>query len=210
MISIMRLSLLIFITILSVNTAMAQKDSTITKSDTTKNTKTFSISESVTINASVDDVWKITAIGFADVGKWATAVNHSTAVGAGQGENGAVCTGRICDVNIDRFDNSTESFIYYDSTQYKFKYQIKEGLPSMIHVAFNEWTHEKTDSGTKVTMQITMSVKGFKGKLLSGLMKKKMLKDVKIILEELKYYTETGKIHPRKIKALAKYNAKKN
>ncbi|MBI2281200.1 MAG: SRPBCC family protein, partial [Bacteroidetes bacterium] len=61
----------------------------------------------------------------------------------------------------------------------------------------------------KLEMQMEIKIGGMMGAMMKGMMKKKMSNLSAEVTEEFKYYVETGKPHPRKIKAAEKYAKKK-
>ncbi|HAA12897.1 MAG TPA: hypothetical protein DCE41_14870 [Cytophagales bacterium] len=87
------------------------------------------------IHLSVDQLWKITALDFANIGAWSAGVN--TSAGQGEGLNGSVCTERVCVPSYKGFKPTTERFTLYDPEQYTFTYQIVQGLPKAVAQATN-------------------------------------------------------------------------
>lgn len=170
---------------------MAQKKNVITKE------------QSIYIDVPIEQLWKITALDFANIGAWSAGVNSSE--GQGAGINGSKVTERVCQPSYKGFKATTERFIKYNPNDYSFTYQIPNGLPKMVTYAENVWKHKKKGNGTELTMAVNMELKGFMGWLLKGVMEKQMGKILVENLEELKIYAETGKLHPRKIAANEKY-----
>ena len=162
---------------------------------------TVNLKESILIETSVEELWNITALQFDKIGLWSAGVTDSE--GHGTGFNGSVCTERQCTPAYKGFKQTTERIIDYQPDNKQFTYQITEGLPKMVANATNTWTHIKEGSGTKITMEINMKLKGLMGRIMKGPLKKRMSKILKQNLEELKVYAETGEVHERKQKLLA-------
>ena len=159
--------------------------------------------QSIYINVPIEKLWSITALDFANIGKWSAGVNASE--GKGSGVNGSVCTERFCQPSYKGIKATTERFIEYRPEAYAFTYQVARGLPKMVTYAQNAWKHQVEGSGTKLTMNVSMELRGFIGWLMKGFMRKNMSKILLENLEELKCYAETGKLHPRKLASVEKY-----
>ena len=166
----------------------------------------FSIKESIHINAPIEDVWKVTALDFGGIYKWQSGVNHSTAEGTGP--NAAPCQERVCSVNVKGFSKTHEQFVSYEPKQHRFAYKVVQGMPSFVKSAVNEWTHVREGKGTRLTMEAQMNVPGLMGFIMGPLMRRQMKKLLGEALEELKFYLEEGKPHPRKLAAMQAYAKK--
>jgi hypothetical protein len=162
-----------------------------------------SVSKSIYIDIPVEELWKITALDFGNIAKWSAGVVESKA--NGESTHGAVCNERVCHPSYKGFKATTERFIDYNPTDYHFTYQIVQGLPNVVKYAENKWIHHSKGSGTELTMQVSMELKGIMGTLMQGVMKKNMGKILYQNLEELKVYAETGEQHERKKAVQDKY-----
>lgn len=167
-----------------------------------QNKKSITTEQTIYIDLPIEQLWEITALDFANIGKWSAGVNSSE--GQGTGVNGSEVTARVCQPSYKGFSTTTEEFIKYNPNDYSFTYQI-DGLPKMVAYAENVWTHTKKGDGTELTMSVNMELQGFMGWLMKGALKKNMAKILNENMEELKIYAETGKLHPRKIAANEKY-----
>ena len=156
------------------------------------------VEESIFINLAKEKLWDITALQFDKIGAWSAGVLDSK--GYGTGLNGAICKERRCVPSYKGFNETIERIIDYQPGHYHFTYQIVAGLPKMVTNATNQWIHTDEASGTRITMKISMKLSGLMGKLMKGLLKKKMGKILRQNLEELKVYAETGEMHQRKKK----------
>ncbi|NET31218.1 MAG: SRPBCC family protein [Cyanothece sp. SIO1E1] len=164
--------------------------------------KLMEVQQSIHIEISPEELWKITAEDFIAVDKWISGVN--LAEGTGQGLGAA----RTCTPSYKGFSKTTEKIIDFQPNS-SFTYEIIEGMPKMIVFATNTWKHELQGEGTLLTMQVNMQVKGFMGTLMKGFMKKRMRRVLKDALEELKLYAEKGELHERKMTAMRKFASKK-
>lgn len=161
--------------------------------------KTIQIEKSAVIAVPIEKLWDITAKEFHNVDAWISGVNNSEGFGSGIGAE------RSCLPSYKGFSQTTEKIVAYNPEQYNFTYKIVKGLPGFVKSAQNEWIHQSTADGTKITMKVTMKVAGIMGMLMGGIMKKKMASILDDALEELKTYAETGQVHPRKKTATEKY-----
>lgn len=165
------------------------------------------IKQSITIDAPINKAWQILGPEFADAYKWASSVNHSEAKN-NQSVNGSTCSERGC--NISGMGNIKEKILSYSDTGHMLSYQVTEGMPSMVKHMTNTWKLiDLGDGKTKLEMQMEMKTGGMMGVMMKGMMRKKMTKMSNEVVEEFKYYVETGKPHPRKIKAAKKFAGKK-
>lgn len=165
----------------------------------------MTIENVVIINAGIDKTWQVLGPEFAHAQRWASAVHHSE--GSGQGFNGASCSERGCNTTIGQLK---EKLIEYNPSQYTLAYEIPEGMPGMVSSALNHWQLRSIDAQqTQLIMTIVIEVKGLMGKIMQPLMRIQMSKLGAQIAEEFKYYVETGKPHPRKVKALQKQSSLK-
>jgi len=166
----------------------------------------FTIKDSIHINAPIEEVWKISALDFGGIYKWQSGVNLSTAEGVGP--NAAPCEERVCHVNVKGFGKTHEQFISYEPERFRFSYKVVQGMPSFVKSAVNEWTHVREGKGTRLTMEAHMEVPGLMGFIMGPLMRRQMSKLLGEALEELKFYIEKGKPHPRKEAAMKAYASK--
>lgn len=157
------------------------------------------ITQEIIVNTNIDKAWQVLGPEFADAYKWATSVKHSKANNA-ESVNGSTCSERGCDVS--GFGSIKEKILEYSETDHVLSYQVTEGMPGMVSYMTNYWKLSETPDGkTKLVMKMEMKTKGFLGSMMKGMMKKKMTKLSKEVIEEFKYYVEKGVPHPRKVKS---------
>lgn len=160
------------------------------------------IKQELIIDASIDMAWLVLGPQFADAYKWASSIKHSEARD-NKSINGSTCSERGC--NVKGIGDIKEKLLQYSEAEHSLSYQVYEGMPKMVKYAVNNWKLISTPDGkTKLEMQIEMKTGGMMGKMMKGTMKRKMTKLSKEVAEEFKYFVETERPHPRKIKATSK------
>lgn len=157
----------------------------------------LTIQESVTIKASINDVWAATAEDFGGVETWAASVSGVTLTPAPDGE--VLGTLRQC---VTPFGDTRESMLVFDEASRTFAYDVV-GLPAPMTRTVNTWTlREEAPGTTTVTLNLVAEleadadpqiVAGLRGQL-AGLLAQ--------IGEELAHWVEKGEPHPRKVSAL--------
>lgn len=165
------------------------------------------IRQSITIDAPIAQVWQILGPGFPEAYIWAASVNHSEAKDH-DSMNGSVCTQRGC--NISGMGNINEKILSYSNTDYLLSYQVVNGMPSMVKYMANTWKLIDLGNGkTSLEMQMEMETGGIMGMMMNGMMRKKMTRMSAEVVEEFKYYVETGLPHPRKVESAKKFKKEK-
>ena len=102
------------------------------------------VKRSIHIDASVEEVWRITALDFAGIYKWQAGVNASS--GQGSGPNGATCEERVCKVNVNSFSETRRSSFPMIRPTTVLPIPSR-GLPSFFKDPVNEWVHEVEGDG---------------------------------------------------------------
>jgi len=146
----------------------------------------------ITINASASQLWNILAKDYDKVGQWATAVEKSIPnPDVPEGE------GRVCTTT---FGNNKEVITHLDEQERSFTYAVDFAKPPFFLEGIeNTWTIEPNGNNQSIVrMSADVQIKTIVGKLAAPLIQRRMEKGFDGLLEELKYYAETGKIHPRK------------
>ena len=166
------------------------------------------MSKSVVVNVSANDLWQIMGPGFADAGKWSTAVDHS--VGHGEGKfYGATCDTRSCDLSAKGFSSVHERITEYNDNNRTLAFDVFEGMPGFVINANNRTVITELDHDrSKAELQITMQLKPFLGWLLGGMLKKNINNLIDSALDDLKVFAETGKPSAQKQARMKKLSAK--
>ena len=163
------------------------------------------IKKSITVNQSVNKVWEIMATDYTKVGEWTSAVTSSKPNDEVKPRlTGAPAGGRVC--TAPGFGDIKETITHYDEKQKHFRYAADiSSMPFFVRGITNTWSFRSLGPGkTEVNMKMELDLNAFPGTLMAPFMRMQMTKSADVVLEELKYYAETGKIHPRKLKALEK------
>ncbi|MEL7388770.1 MAG: SRPBCC family protein [Pseudomonadota bacterium] len=158
------------------------------------------INRRITINAPVSDVWDILGPNYADAGKWNSAVYVSGASQGTQKAASAPVPGRVCQTSLGPF---TESIEDYDEASRRIRYSATgDAMPGFVKNLAGHWALKPVNGNqTQVDMTLSADI-GFPFNLLMGpMMKMQFNGAVKSTLGDLKHYAETGKPHPRKLKA---------
>jgi hypothetical protein len=157
----------------------------------------------IVINTNIEAAWQVLGPQFPYAFKWASAVNHSE--GKGDSLNGSTCSERGCETVLGKLK---EKLLTYSAENYLLSYELAEGMPSMVNYATNTWRLISLDSNkTVLRISINFRFRGLAGILMQPMLKIQLSRLGKHLLEEFKYYVESGKPHSRKIKAMKKYEA---
>jgi hypothetical protein len=158
------------------------------------------IEKEIIIKNSIENTWKILGHEFAHPYRWASSVNHSE--GSGKAIETTQCDERACQTSMG---NIKEKLTHYSDSETHLSYLITEGMPFFVVKAGNDWRLIKIDANfTKLRIQMSIEMKGIIGFIMKPLMRFQMNKVAQVLVEEFAYYVETGKPHPRKIKAQKK------
>lgn len=163
----------------------------------------------MTINASAKKVWRILAHDFGNIGQWASAIPVSQPLPDLLAPAEAEVGGRICSPAVAGFADVQETFTYYDERSMSFAYQATEGRPWFLKHTENHWVVRELGPQTALVetrAEITMRL--FPGLFLAPLLQFQMGRVSVRSFEELKYYVEHNRPHPRKLKAQQKRGQK--
>ncbi|MBX2821803.1 MAG: SRPBCC family protein [Rhodothermaceae bacterium] len=165
----------------------------------------MTISKQITIDAPADEVWRVVAHDFHKADQWASSINRSTSVEAGPPPKSSPldAAGRACDTSIGGIK---EQIVHYDEAHKRFGYQAKgEKMPFFVKNLVNNWQVTEQNSGSaKVDMKLNVELMPVIGTVMGPMMKLQMGKLLGEAVEELKFFIENGKPHPRKVKAMQK------
>lgn len=147
------------------------------------------ISTGIDIDAPAAAVWEVIGPQFGDVGRWARAVQASTAVG----EVGEAGSGRRCDVSAPGFDAVTEELLTYDEQARSLSYLASAGMPRFVRSATNAWrVRPRPGGGSRFDMQAHLELTGTARLLTPGLAA--YLWGVgRLTARDLQVYVETGR-----------------
>ncbi|MEM6427600.1 MAG: SRPBCC family protein [Deinococcota bacterium] len=163
------------------------------------------INKSITINQSLARVWKIMATDYTKVGEWTTQIavskpNHEITTRL----DGAPAGGRVC--TAPGFGDVKETITHFDEQDHYFRYSADiSSMPFFVKGIANGWQFRALGPNTtQVDMKLELELNAFPGVLMAPMMRAQLAKTSNIILKELKYYAENGRIHPNKANALKK------
>jgi hypothetical protein len=160
------------------------------------------IKSHTTINASASDVWHVIAHQFDAIGQWASSIPTSYAAPDASPPAGADVGARVCATGVRGFKDVREQFISYDEEAMRFAYEATAGLPWIVRHAENHWQVVPLDqSRCQVVARAVVDLRIFPGLLLAPLLRMQMNRLGQRTFEELKYYVEHGRPHPRKVES---------
>lgn len=157
------------------------------------------ISRKVIVNAPVDAVWTILGPNYANAGDWASSVFVSSARPGAPKVAAAPVAGRVCQTSLGPF---TETIEAYDAHRRHVAYSATgDKMPSFVKSLVNSWTVHDEGGQSRVDIELNAKI-AFPFNLLMGpVMRFQFGKVLREATEELKHFAETGKPHPRKVKA---------
>jgi hypothetical protein len=160
--------------------------------------------QQIEIGAPARDVRHIVAHQFDQIGQWASSISVSESIAALPVPDGAPVGGRACYAPGFGGD-AQEKFTYYDEEAMRFGYQAIGKIPLGLKCAENNWAvHPVVPHKSVAEFRAEIDYDLFPGLFMAPLLKVMGGRMGGQLLEELKYYVEEGKPHPRKVKALQK------
>lgn len=158
------------------------------------------IEKSVTVEASVEQGWRVLAEEYGDVAHWASSVSASKPVLNGPRIGDASVSGRICETSIGEV---TETIVDCDRSQGQIAYTAHaEDMPFFVSGLKNRWTLIRQGKGkSEIKMNFEADLWPVFGLIMWPMMKGELDSLLDESLEELKVYLEQGKLHPREIEA---------
>jgi hypothetical protein len=156
--------------------------------------KNIHVEKELTINKETNAVWGVMGLQFAEVHLWSSNFMNSKPGGT-KVFNDLEYSERV---TITERGETIQVLDEFDSKNYSLKYHITEGMPGIAKSASGTWSLKASKNNqTKVTIAFDMETKNAFGYLLSSVIKLKIGKSAEEIAEELKFYVENGKAHPR-------------
>jgi len=154
----------------------------------------------ITIKASADKVWKIAGHDFANIGKWATAVSHSSVNDKLTSVNGSPVGGRLCKTS---FGTASEEFTAYndDKKSYSFKGVFDSKMFNNVTSSMEVKSIDTKTTRVEITPALELTLLGT---LMYPMIRMQISKTTDEVLEDLKYYVENGKPSPRKVASYKK------
>ena len=164
------------------------------------------IFKTVRVNVPIEKAWDVLGPNYTSVGDWASSVYASAARGGAPAIAGAPVLGRICQTSIGP---ATETLLAYDPKSYRIAYDAHaEKMPGFVKGLQNTWQLRSAGPDmTDVEMTFEMKIAPPFNVLMGWMMRLQMSGLLGKAVEEFKHFAETGKPHPRKIKADASKKA---
>lgn len=158
------------------------------------------LTKQFTVNASADHLWEIMGTQFADISSWASGVYASQGHYNGDRLPGAPYSGRVCETSIGTLK---EQILIYDDQSRTVSYNAKgEKLPFFVKHMANTWTFTPLGKGRcKGEMNLEVSLLPGFNLVMGTLMKIRLSGALTETIEELTYFAENEKIHPRKLES---------
>ncbi|MEL6371656.1 MAG: SRPBCC family protein [Pseudomonadota bacterium] len=154
------------------------------------------IHRSKSINAPVEDVWRVLADHYADVGKRARAVESSSPNENAPTVNGSEVGGRVCQTSIGP---ATEILTHFDAANHHLKYKAHaEKMPFFVRALYGDWKLSSLGETTKVDFGFEADLSFPFSILMPPLKKIQFKKPIEETLDDLKTLMETGRTHPDK------------
>lgn len=155
------------------------------------------ITERITVNAPVARLWKILVTDFAHMGVWSSAIMHSEI-------NPNLPTGEIGRVCHTAVGSVAETVTHWDEQTWSYAYRTDKP-PFFIKNAVNSCRlHALGPEMTVIEMQAEVELLTVFDWMARPIVTNYLRSLVEVFAEEVKYYAETGKVHPRKLRAQTK------
>ncbi len=147
------------------------------------------------VNASADAVWDIVGPGYGDYERWASLLDSTD---ASMTEDGVGST-RVCSTSLGDFN---ETVLAYNEAARHIAYQA-EGLPPIVTKAVNNWiVTPEGENQSSVQIRFELEFVDAAPAEAQEQVKAQFGGALKMSLEELVHFAETGEPHPRKVAAM--------
>jgi len=154
--------------------------------------------EEVMIEKNIDEVWEVLGNQFTEVHVWSSNFKSSKAGGKPKLPGLDYLHRETMTEKGENFQELDK----FDPVNYSLSYHISRGVPAIAKNGLGEWSLTKTkENQTRMNVHFILETKGLLGFIMSPIVSKKVGSASAEIAEELKYYMENGKPHPRKLAA---------
>ncbi len=163
------------------------------------------VEKHIRIDAPLDRAWEVAAERYDRAGDWASSVFVSRGrTGAGKVE--APFAGRVCETSLGPF---TETIEVFDPARGHLAYSATGAkMPGFVKLLRNDWHFATAGArATDLHMVLTAELAGPAGLVMALPMRMQFSKVLADASEEFRYFVETGKPHPRKVKVDASKKA---
>lgn len=141
------------------------------------------------INVSADKLWKIVGTDFNDISEWATYIETSYAnPDLAPGQKGRVC-------QVTGYGEVTETLTAFDDQQRKleFVFESKKNPFFVKNIDYMWQVKPKGEDQSELFVDVDMQLMPVFKQLLSGMMTKMLTERTDMVIDQLKYFAETGK-----------------
>ncbi|MFT5823450.1 MAG: hypothetical protein ACI8ZM_004711 [Crocinitomix sp.] len=153
------------------------------------------ITTEIKIEKNPNEAWKVMGYQFAQIDKWASFFNSSEPSGENKFE-GIDFSGRI---SIVETGENTHSLDVFDSENYVLSYTVTAGAPPFSNRTEAKWSLESSDENSCIaSIEVNLDIKDEIPSEKIQEVSMWLNKSSSDMLEELKYYVETGEVHSRK------------
>lgn len=161
------------------------------------------ITKQITVNASAENVWDVLGHKYDRVSEWASSVLESYGKPVTASTNKAPFAGRKCQTTLGGFN---EDIVTYDEQKMKLAYSATgDKMPFFVKQLVNNWSITPVNANrSRIDMRLEMDLLPVFNLIMAPMMKMQMGKVLEESIEELKYFVETGKPHPRKLEMSTK------
>jgi hypothetical protein len=153
----------------------------------------------IIILAPAERVWQVLGERFMHVSEWAAPITASCPVGPAEPGVGVTRSCNIAPFGPVKAGVVEERLTRFDREAMAFEYEALRGMPSFVGRAVNRWSVSRIDDQrSRLHIHATLSLSGPMA-LLGCLVKWEMQAGGAKVAEELKYFVENGRPHPRKL-----------
>lgn len=155
------------------------------------------------VDAPAERVWDALGERFMHIGEWAVPITSSCPLGPNEPGVGVTRCCSHASVGPFKAGIVQERLSVFDRANMALEYEAVEGMPSFVSRAVNRWSVTSvSECRSIVRIHATLTLRG-PARLLSCVVKWQMEAVGARVGEELKYFVENGRPHPRKQSARA-------
>lgn len=144
----------------------------------------------IELDISAEEAWTAVGEKFGETGQWTSSLDSSHLVGALDNAGSRVC--------IQGRKKLIEKITKFDPETMVVQYELIDGRPAMVKTALNKWSVKSLGPNRSiVTMNPTTTLKWW-AILMTPVLSLGLNSLLPKILEEFRYWVETGEVHPRK------------
>lgn len=157
------------------------------------------ISTKIYLSAPAEKAWEVLGDKFGDFGLWTSSLTSSKLNG-----NLGVGAVRTCQTpGFGPFAAAVvkERLVEFNPKEKRYTYVVESGLPAIFKNVKNSWSIESIDNKNCIIHSYAVAELSFWLRPFSWVFPLLIKRDLNKTFEEMSYFIEKGKVHPRKIKA---------